>query len=718
MKHIWQITLLLSIIVSNVTLFAAQDPDKPHARTGAQAEQAEPASKRQRTEAESPSLSLASEVAMHEVPASAAVSTDEQKKEFWEAIACDNVEKVIAHLNQFPQDIQIRVEDEFSTPLMYAITKNSFESFVEILKRTTAENINVYGDGNVVKDSDEYLTDWTALMYAAKNKNSQFVTKLLGRGARLDIHDDEGNTPFNVAMRHSTLEVLKILLEHDKDDNISDYHILEDFINDLPHCYYNDNSKWYFQLKPQQKKILQLLLENGAPVNKQDEDEWTPLMLAASWGMYDVVVVLVQGGANLMLTNDEGERAIDIAKDCMEDKIDEGTKIMEEKEKAAQQERWQYISNSVFWYKKIIQFLENPLMNECRIKAQRRLAKRHQFPDVLADIVGQYLAGSDKPDQGMLNDIKHYIRSDNQQKLIEILNNRPSMLAVTDEVGDTPLSFAIKWEKPIAVETILGIFDNRVANLDGKIKELQDFSDSLRDIKENETNNDQLDAIEKQLTLKNKKLAEGAIDTIFIYRAAARGKAALIQLDTEINNKLIQKHTEDIRNFNIEKEELLKEHNTQFEHALAIARALNNQEVQSPANQEIIELLYSRLYPEVPSASLAPASASVLPLNMLPLEFIQQLKLHTKAAIENVGLHLKDHPEDLNGVDRFGNTPLMMAAEGEDEILIATLLELGANRTLRNNGGESAFDLVDQRAAPEANEARKQLLERLKNMLR
>jgi len=723
MKHIWQITLLLSIIVSNVTLFAAQDPDKPHARTGTQAEQAEPASKRQRTEEEQSSLSLASEVAMHEAPVSApqAVSTEEQRSEFWNAIKTDNVQKIVAHFTQFPQDIELK--NEGLTTLMFAIRHTSFQSFLEILNRVSQENISK-GFLDEGKDSSEQEEDddedddedtggyndrakETALFYAARKKNPLFAQLLLERGARVDVGNKHGTTPLMRASEDVNVETIKLLLLHGANINaVNSFNsnALHVFIYSLD----NGHSGYgCYRLDQKHKETLQLLLDRGINIDQEDCGGNTPLMLAASGGLYEVVVTLVEASADITVLNKKKQQAIDVARRALEQR--KGNKHS--------------AGNTMFYYKKIVQCLSKPLEYTRAREAERELLA---LPKVVTDIIGGYFTGSTEFQQDLLNDIKYAIRSNDTSRLIELLNESPQAISKTDEGVDTPLTFAIKWEKSLAVEIILGILDKRInkqiERLDKGIKGMKDSLDSLRNIKKDALLTDeQIKIIKEKLALKRQNLGfYHWMDKAFaqINIATAQGKAALIQLDTRTNYHIGRHYTEKIQELNQEKQGLLLEQNKELSHALGVARSLSNQEVQSRANQEIIELVDARLHPEVPSAPSVPASANVLPLNMLPLELIQQLKLHTKAAIEQVGLHLKDHPEDLNGVDRFGNTPLMIAAEGEDEVLIATLLELGANRTLRNNAEESAFDLVDQRAAPEANEARRQLLERLKNMLR
>ena len=59
--------------------------------------------------------------------------------------------------------------------------------------------------------------------------------------------------------------------------------------------------------------IVILLLAAGANVDKQKNDGWTPLMLAAYNGKIEVVKELLKAGANKKLKNNNGYTAYDKA---------------------------------------------------------------------------------------------------------------------------------------------------------------------------------------------------------------------------------------------------------------------------------------------------------------------------------------------------------------------------------------------------------------------
>ena len=61
-------------------------------------------------------------------------------------------------------------------------------------------------------------------------------------------------------------------------------------------------------------KNAKILLENGAKVNVQTKKGNTPLIMAARWGDLKLVQLLVSYNANIEMVNNEGEKALDKAR--------------------------------------------------------------------------------------------------------------------------------------------------------------------------------------------------------------------------------------------------------------------------------------------------------------------------------------------------------------------------------------------------------------------
>jgi len=117
-------------------------------------------------------------------------------------------------------------------------------------------------DVNAAKDEDR-----TALMMAAFNGHGKIVELLLDSGARVDSRDVLGRTALMYSASGPYPETVRILLEHGADPNISD-----------------------------------------------KSEHFTALMFAAAEGQAEVVRTLLSHGASYETTDDDGETALDFAR--------------------------------------------------------------------------------------------------------------------------------------------------------------------------------------------------------------------------------------------------------------------------------------------------------------------------------------------------------------------------------------------------------------------
>lgn len=107
----------------------------------------------------------------------------------------------------------------------------------------------------------------TALMMAAFNGHGKIVELLLDRGAKVDSRDILGRTALMYSASGPFPETVRILLEHGADPNISD-----------------------------------------------KSENFTALMFAAAEGQAEVVRILLSHGASYEPTDDDGETALDFAR--------------------------------------------------------------------------------------------------------------------------------------------------------------------------------------------------------------------------------------------------------------------------------------------------------------------------------------------------------------------------------------------------------------------
>ncbi|MEZ4696762.1 MAG: ankyrin repeat domain-containing protein [Rhodothermales bacterium] len=109
-------------------------------------------------------------------------------------------------------------------------------------------------------------SDWTALHFAAESGVADVIDDLLRLGADLSLRSERGRTALSVAAAHANTDAVR------------------------------------------------LLIENGAEVDAADDESNTPLMLASGAGSARTVEVLLRSGASRKARNEDGKRAVDVAK--------------------------------------------------------------------------------------------------------------------------------------------------------------------------------------------------------------------------------------------------------------------------------------------------------------------------------------------------------------------------------------------------------------------
>lgn len=183
---------------------------------------------------------------------------------------------------------EINVEDSFGRlPIIYAVeAKNG--SMVEMLLTNGAD---------------------CALLCRAYNTPVIFVPfwrqdpasagLVSSRCRNVNLTDSIGNTPLSWAARLGYLDVVKTLLKRGaKADNTSKF-------GKTPLMEAAERGRF---------DIAELLVREGADVNRQTKKGWTPLMWAAEKGYTPIVALLIEAKAKLFVKNNQGERALIIAR--------------------------------------------------------------------------------------------------------------------------------------------------------------------------------------------------------------------------------------------------------------------------------------------------------------------------------------------------------------------------------------------------------------------
>ena len=199
-----------------------------------------------------------------------------------------------------------------------------------------------YGHHQVVelllsKDLDINIQNnngWTALMLASRYGYHQVVELLLSKDPDTNIQDINGWTALMAACRDGHHQVVELLLSNDLDVSTQDRHDLstKNIISAFTEaCYEGQRSSMMILLS---KKLISfsnnkgkllvaaaegdigalvsMLFEVGMSPDTPLVGGITPLMIAASCGHIDIVETLIQTGADVNKTNDEGKTALDI----------------------------------------------------------------------------------------------------------------------------------------------------------------------------------------------------------------------------------------------------------------------------------------------------------------------------------------------------------------------------------------------------------------------
>lgn len=143
----------------------------------------------------------------------------------------------------------------------------------------------------------------TPLFFAMRSSNLEGFKKLLELGANPNVVFDDGGTVMHWAVQHKNEAFLKAALEHGGNPNLEAG---------------QDNETPLFDTIGEQSDKLDILLEAGADVNVQERYGFTPVILAAGRGRFDIVYKLLDHGADYRIKTKSGHDLADIIADTHE----------------------------------------------------------------------------------------------------------------------------------------------------------------------------------------------------------------------------------------------------------------------------------------------------------------------------------------------------------------------------------------------------------------
>lgn len=194
----------------------------------------------------------------------------------WAALDRDRPE-FLQKLIDAKADLNIQDNDGYTALIHTVVVWNYVGSLEKLIEAKADLNIQD-GDGR------------TALMWAALYGHQNSVQKLIDAGADISIEDNRGQTALTLAQFKKKIECVSAL----------------------------EKAELGLQLieaaKENKPEHVAALIAEGVPVNIQDENGWTALMVAAYRGHTDCLQKLIAAGADLDLKNCHGNTALQLAK--------------------------------------------------------------------------------------------------------------------------------------------------------------------------------------------------------------------------------------------------------------------------------------------------------------------------------------------------------------------------------------------------------------------
>ena len=249
------------------------------------------------------------------------------------------------------KDPDIDIQDYYGVTALILASANGYHQVVELLLSNDADIYfqnngwtvlmfaSFYGHHQVVeillsKNPDINIQNnygWTALMFACYNGHYQVVELLLSKDPDINIQDNVGWTALMLAIDYGHHQVVELFLCKDPNINRKCDLSIENIISAFTVACYEGHSsimvllsKKLTTLSSDERELLvaaaegdigtlvSMLFEVGMSPDIPLVVGITPLMIAASCGHIDIMDMLIQAGADVNKTNDEGKTALHI----------------------------------------------------------------------------------------------------------------------------------------------------------------------------------------------------------------------------------------------------------------------------------------------------------------------------------------------------------------------------------------------------------------------
>lgn len=186
-------------------------------------------------------------------------------------------------------------------------TSKEHQNWTALMFASASENLNKYVIDSLVNANPSSVNDknndgHTPLMLLVNNTlaNKETLLAVLGffikKGANIEEKDKNQQTAFMIASNAGNIDVLKVLIKEAKVVDIN----LKDLNNETALMLASKhNSDEHYQ-------VIKFLIENGADVNVQDNEDNTPLLNAIQTNNLKIVKLLLENGAKVNVRNRDG----------------------------------------------------------------------------------------------------------------------------------------------------------------------------------------------------------------------------------------------------------------------------------------------------------------------------------------------------------------------------------------------------------------------------
>jgi len=215
------------------------------------------------------------------------ISIFAQTNEIFDFVKANNIDKVKALIENTPSLVNSKDMDG-RTPLHWAARGVYFEIMEYLIKKGADVN---------AKDNNQIYP-----IESVTVRNHPLSLKLLiDNGAKTDVSDNEGSYIIHIAAQYGYIEEIKILLEN------GSYLEIKDNYQRTPLIIASREGGDY--------ETVKYLIEKGANINAVDKNGYSPISLAAWRGYENIVNLLLDKNAVIIVSGKDGSKLLQYACD-------------------------------------------------------------------------------------------------------------------------------------------------------------------------------------------------------------------------------------------------------------------------------------------------------------------------------------------------------------------------------------------------------------------